>query len=81
MSDDGPIEFPGEDEEACLSVVSLRDLFAAHALTGILAGHCSIHGQVPHRHGEVLVAQGAYLAADAMLAARNREQVAPEEER
>ncbi len=45
----------------------LRDLFAAHALQGILAGwHKELH---PNTEG---IAEAAYAYADAMLAARGR---------
>lgn len=49
------------------SGMSLRDYFAAHALAGLLASG-------PHDCEAPGIAHDAYLFADAMLAARNRQQ-------
>ena len=57
------VSYPGEDEEACLSVLSLRDYFAGQAL----CGHIMQYGDTDNLVG---TAQDSYELADAMLAAR-----------
>ena len=60
MADDSP-EIPTDD-----AVATLRDLLAAHALQGILAGwHKELH---PNTEG---IAEAAWAYADAMLASRS----------
>ena len=52
------------------TTITLRDLFAAHALTGYLAAHADSVPALPTR---TKVAEYAYKMADAMLLARQSE--------
>ncbi len=52
------------------AVPDLRDQFAAAAITGILAGKW---GQMPHTKAEDAFAEFAYIIADAMLRAKEKE--------
>ena len=52
------------------TTTTLRDLFAAHALTGYLAAHADGETTLPTR---TKVAEYAYKMADAMLLARQSE--------
>ncbi len=64
---EGPILADGSPEYAAYTRpgMSLRDWLAGQALAGLLAN--------PHIGGDVgAAARGAYMQADAMLAARNR---------
>jgi hypothetical protein len=57
------------------SGMSLRDWFAGQALGGMAAGDPWANNFDKHTEWLENVAQIAYLAADAMLAARNKEKV------
>ena len=57
-----PVRIPGENSRGIYSCMSLRDVFAAHALTGLLARD--------EYSNKDLVAVHTYRYADAMLAAR-----------
>lgn len=48
--------------------LTVRDLFAAHALTGIIAGYAADGGSLPD---DAKAAKWAYGYADAMIAARD----------
>lgn len=57
--------FPRESMHPCLTGMSLRDYFAAHALSGILASpHLTVTKPAPE------LAINCYAIADAMLAER-----------
>ena len=63
------IEF--KDHKEIIEIVSLRDYFAAKALTGMLA--YSINNQYNQSNGTPEdIAQGAYKFADAMLLEREK---------
>ena len=73
LSDGGPA-FPLHNHGAQtlgmhLSGMTLRDYFAAKAMQGIMNGRYPIMYEPDAQHK---VAEGAYIQADAMLAARNK---------
>ena len=64
--DDFPVSEPG---------MTLRDYFAAQALTGLIAKHPPLAPTTddgPEYQTPALAARGAYIYADAMLAERER---------
>jgi hypothetical protein len=62
-----PTKFKCVDEDVVIPGAALRDVFAMHALSGILAGtYTNEHGT----HAPDLIATAAYSYADAMLRAR-----------
>ena len=74
QTNNGGPAFPSTDAKGFVSDgMSLRDYFAGQALAGILAD--------PERHGfnelhaecEFFIAEDAYIVADAMLVARQKE--------
>ena len=52
--------------------VGLRDYFAGQALAGIMANP-ERHGHQVHAEDEFFIAEDAYIVADAMLVARQKE--------
>lgn len=65
----GPASPPMHDPETHVSVMTLRDYFAAKAMQGIVAGVMSLGQNTAKEHAEQF-ATAAYMQADAMLKAR-----------
>ena len=70
MTDEEIRQMYREFAEAEAYEENLRDRFAAAAITGILAGKW---GQMPHTKAEDAFANFAYIIADAMLIAREKQ--------
>jgi hypothetical protein len=63
---------PRPPSTSATEIVTIRDHFAAHALSGLIAADTdsTVHSKDPNVNGHAHLAKTCYRLADAMLAAR-----------